>query len=84
MILKNVDKHRLLCTANVIAHKDELLHDSTTHEIIILYNTVMLISMKVYIGMEIHARCLTHFEDSSILGYGILLNGKYLPTFRIS
>lgn len=67
LVLKNVDKHRLLCTANILAYKDELLHDSTTHEIIILYNTVMLISMKVCTGMEIHITCVTQCEDSSIV-----------------
>lgn len=85
LVLKNVDKHRLLCRANIIAHKDELLHDSTTHEIIILYNnTVTLISTKVYTGMEIHIGCLTQFEVSSIVRYDTLSNSKYLRTFRNS
>jgi len=35
-----------------------------------------LISMTVYTGMEIHAKCLTHFEDTSILGCDILSNCK--------
>jgi hypothetical protein len=51
-----MDSYRLLCTANIIVHKDELLQENTTYEINILYDTVLLISMKVYTGVEILLR----------------------------
>jgi hypothetical protein len=54
LIIKHVGSYGLLCTAIIIAHKGELSYDSTTYENNIVCYTFLLISMKVYTGVEIY------------------------------